>query len=285
LCSDGQDHSPFKEVKRSPFFAVQTSTPSPSAQKAARNKKAKRAEFDVWSDDSLNEAFLSLPDIQQAASPVKSRISEAAPLAEPQVKTNIADPVPQSSPMRDGLTSAPDAAGVNGPLEDQDIEPFEDLLESHLRMQRDSLLKTYAYQSPPRRTEALRSLTKKPDNDYASTTFSAQSPQRQLAALESLPASGPIAKVCEKFMATPATSLAPQPLLLRPSPTTPQLINPNKCSGKVEEREATAAITYPVVRLSGSEDELVPNSEEEVSDGEVNGTAPKLDLKAFAYIP
>jgi exonuclease 1 len=285
LCSDGHDPSPSKEVKRSPFFAIQASAPSPSAQKAARNKKAKRAEFDVWSDDSLDEAFLSLPDIQQAASPAKKRVSETAPLANPQEKTVFADPVPQSSPVGDGVGSGPDDADVNATPEDEDIEPFEDLLESHLRMQRDSLLKTYAYQSPPRREEALRSLTKKPDIDTTPRTFSAQSPQRQLAALESLPTSGPISKVCEKFMVTPATIRAPQPFLLRPSPQKHLRINRDESSRQVEERTTSADITYPVIRLSGSEDELIPNSEEDVSDGEVNETASKLDLKAFAYIP
>lgn len=288
LCSDSQDPSPSKEVMHSPFFAGPSSTQSPLVLKKARNKKAKRALFDVWSDDSVDEALLSLPDVQQTASPSKDNTGEAGQQPESLIETLLASPVPQSSPVgsRDtlALPRLPDEVDDTEASQDKDIEPFEDLLESHLRMQRDSLFKTFVYQLPPKRTEALQSLAGQGQPRMGARTFSAQSPERQLAALASLPNAGPVSKVCGELIASPAKSRVSQELHDRPNPSRLGHFDSEKSDGK-EEKAAKTDISYPIIRLAGSEDELVPNSEGEVSDPEANNTPPKLNLKAFAYVP
>ena len=64
LCSDVQDPSPSKEVKQSPFFASAAHQDSPTVLKKARNRKAKKGTFDVWSDDSVDDVLLGLPEVQ-----------------------------------------------------------------------------------------------------------------------------------------------------------------------------------------------------------------------------
>ena len=298
LCSEIQDPSPSKEVRQSPFFASGLPSQSPLVQKKARNKKAKKAGFDIWSDDSVDDVLLGIPDIQQKASPVKMIANDgSSSFAEPD---NAADSsIPQSSPPT-GIKSPSPPRDDEGPdsQDNQDVAPFEDLLESHIRIQQQSLMKSFAYQSPTKREAALRSLSpRKPDRDLA-LTYAAQSPERQMAALSSLPAVGSVSSVCHSLNTTATVILSPSKRLTSPrsqksaSPTSistsEELVAANDSSPKVNTKVAsvvTDEVLYPVIRHMGSEDALIPNSEDEGSELESSPPRPSLNLKAFAYVP
>jgi exonuclease 1 len=67
LCADIDTVvSPSKkaELGPSPFFTSTVSEPSPTVGRNARSKRSKKQEINIFSDDSIEEAMLSLPDVE-----------------------------------------------------------------------------------------------------------------------------------------------------------------------------------------------------------------------------
>lgn len=297
LCSDTQELSPSKGGKQSPFFATPAPQASPSVQKKARLRKARRGAFDVWSDDSVDDVLLGLPDIQQIASPDKGAWNPAqAEGGDSNEEDESHSSIPQSSPAGGSAAFPEDAeAGVasanasssrqsQAQEGDEELKPFEDVLESHIRMQKE--LKTFAYQSPSRRMAALRSLSPPKQAKGPATTFVAQSPEQQLAALSTLSAVGSVGEICSQIReqsreqpedsAISTVSREPSVSLQQSSEAIDTSIEPSVHVG-------LAAKTSPFRPLAGSEDALIANSEDEVS--ELGDETPKLDLQAFAFVP
>lgn len=50
------------ELSRSPFFGAATVDPSPTVGKVFRSRRSKKADINIFSDDSIEEAMLGLPD-------------------------------------------------------------------------------------------------------------------------------------------------------------------------------------------------------------------------------
>ncbi len=306
LCSETHDPSPSKEVKQSPFFASNPPSQSPLVQKKARNKKAKKADFDIWSDDSVDDVLLGLPDIHQPVSPAKVAGEESA-LALADADLAARSSVPQSSPPRDLQSpSLPnlyaEVSDEAGTQKDKDIAPFEDLLESHIRLQRESLLKSFAYQSPSKRAEALRSLSPQKKTKHPITTSPVQSPQRQLAAASSLPSTGHVNTLCQDLRANPeenSRSTGSGQWMLsglsgrgaaRPCSNLGEESKEHSSAANEEQSAAqfdviSGHIEYPTIKLFGSEDAFIPNSEDETFEPGETETASSLSLKAFAYVP
>lgn len=288
LCSDTQDPSPSKEVKHSPFFAASATQASPSVQKKARMKKARRGAFDVWSDDTVDEILLGLPDVQQVASPAKgSPDATRADGNELHAHEEDQSPIPQSSPapgsgqvtqqVEDDDTTPGGESIDTASRDDEDVKPFEDILESHIRMQRE--LKTFAYQSASVRAAALRSLSPQKPKTGPERTFIAQSPEMQRVALSSLPAAGNVKDVCSQIQQQPRKDEG------RPNV---QSCPADACTADQSDDAAgfadgLTAPASPFRPVTGSEDALVPNSEDEVS--ELGDETPTRDLRAFAFIP
>lgn len=307
LCSETDESSPADSVQHSPFFA-EAGPRSPLAQKKTRERKKKRG-IEIWSDDSIDGILLGLPDIQQLASP---ETKTAAPLSVG-IATNADecqlefDLVPQSSPVlpsqsssdeppedtltpEDKLVTSAEVSQILQPVavdQDEDPDAFEDLLEYHVRKQNEALLKTFLFQSPATQAEALKSLdTKKPiitqsvkekkqattcpipteckmtdstilPKAFASTsdlskTFAFQTSEQQANALESL-----------KRLQSPDTGVNLGRNAVR-NPWVP--MSPRQ-----------------YVFVGGSEDKVPSDSEEERSDVDPEGIAPKVGLSAFLF--
>lgn len=297
LCSDTQDPSPAKGVKQSPFFASPAPQASPSVQKKARLRKARRTAFDVWSDDSVDDVLLGLPDVQQFASPEKGTSDPPqAEAGDSNEEDEAQSFVPQSSPAVGSAAFLEDAeedviSGSTCSAEqtqaqevDEELKPFEDVLESHIRMQKE--LKTFAYQSPSKRAAALKSLSSPKPTSGPETTFVAQSPEQQLAALSSLSAVGSVSKICSQLREQPQGrphGSTTERGSLDPSVSPQQSSEATGPSVESQVRVSRVARTSPYRPLAGSEDALVPNSEDEASEHEEETS--KLDLQAFAFIP
>lgn len=297
LCSDTQDPSPSKGVKQSPFFSSPAPQASPSVQKKARLRKARRTAFDVWSDDSVDDVLLGLPDVQQVASPEKGASDPTQAEGDNSNEDDDAQSfVPQSSPAvgsaafpedtEEDVTSgsASSAEQTQAQEADEELKPFEDVLESHIRMQKE--LRTFAYQSPSRRAAALQSLSSPKPTRGPETTFVAQSPEQQLAALSSLSTVGSVSKICSQIRGQPQEQprrATTERGSVDPGVPPQQSIEPTGPSVESQVQVSWTARASPYRPLAGSEDALVPNSEDEASEHE--DETPKLDLQAFAFIP
>lgn len=291
LCSETHESSPSAEIKQSPFFAVPAPQVSPLVQKKARSKKAKRGGFDIWSDDSVDDVLLGLPDVQQKASPQKEDWScEATKIGHDDA--DVHSSIPQSSPAAALLDETDEIHGTFGDasstiIQNTVAEPFEDMLDTHIRMQRE--LKTFAYQSPSKREAALRTMAPTKKAQQTAQTFLAQTPDKQRAALASLPKSGTVDDICATidktadstaiFVRDTVVASSPQQLVTGMSE---QQASPDPAQGTVDQEETERPRQF-AFSVTGSEDALIPNSEDESEGG--SDVVTTLDLRSFAYVP
>lgn len=189
LCSE-PDEPLATGVNRSRFFNSRNQEPSPSVRKHNTNKKAKKSDFGVFSDDSVENILLELPDIGQPVTCSNLEKLEQEPAADATVAED--DPVchdsgfsdqtqavPESSPLRlsdtecrpsvsaetslgetnkESQSTLSDSVPTSWTGADADAEAFEDLLDYHVQKQDEVLGKTFIGQAPPRRESALSSL-------------------------------------------------------------------------------------------------------------------------------
>ncbi|EHY58754.1 Rad2 nuclease [Exophiala dermatitidis] len=320
LCSDSIDPSPTKEVKQSPFFSSKHEESSPLAQKRAKAKKTKKAGFEVFSDDSVNDQMLLECEIQQAASPEKS---PAINCIKPQSGTALPDrdepqSIPQSSPV--GSPTIPSVARMRSPSpsrrnvpdrtptnltetraihQDDDPAAFEDLLDYHVRKQNEALLQKFTFQGGA----VSKTSTCSGPSGKLSRTFSAQSPEVQIAALRKLPESGEIESFCKevqhhktfdqqsserrhnalKSLGRQGRCLATAAAITQKPTRTPacnETVTPWDKAGLTRAPTSIGGIG----ELRGSEDAIVPNSEDEGSDIGSPPRMPRLDLSSFAFV-
>ena len=76
LCIDTEDNPELRnavssDVCQSRFFKSDIADPSPSLKQSRTNKKAKEAEFTIWSDDSIEDVMAELPDVSEDLKPTR----------------------------------------------------------------------------------------------------------------------------------------------------------------------------------------------------------------------
>ncbi|KAI1624975.1 exonuclease 1 [Exophiala viscosa] len=312
LCAESVDPSPIQETKQSPFF---TSTfeqveVSPLAEKKAKVKKSRRSAFEVFSDSSVGEMLLD-GEVQQKASPQQEVIYQHPTypdLGDLSENANGLDSIPQSSPPAQPALSGstPSQEGIspsrrcvkgddarNGSQarelsQDDDPEAFEDLLDFHVRKQNEAILQKFAF--TPSQKPAMRSLSSPKGKQMA---FSAQPEVVQMAALSKLftedrvPEPRPSPDLRETFAhqspearqsalkSLSADVATPGRILDEGVPKRSAVLSPPM-------REHSPSITRNEVR--GSEDAMVPNSEDECSEVGSPIRKPTFDLSSFAFV-
>ena len=357
LCSENDDTQSSTEPSTSRFFGSNTEEPSPSVRiKKDKVKKAKNSDFGIYSDDSVDDILLGLPDGNDTVTYPKldpmgdewveedgssgapifragnvrdetELVQESSPLKGPgddhvPVLSTEASTISTSGPSQSNVSQV---AGVTVVSPDEDPEAFEDLLELHVRMQNEALRKTFVVQSAANRADALRRLSVSPRKEQPSSTagvadaslqpeqqraeptdtsftpltrtFTYQSSAQQNTALESL--RRPQA-THDKIVAG-LTALAPtQKSIYTPASRTPlarmglqALGKGNGYTGLPRPVEKSAPTTHKVAEEvpksavhQGSEDQIVPSSEDEGEDLEDGQTTPRLpDLSKYVFAP
>jgi len=348
LCSPSGDPSPSKEVRQSPFFSSRLDEASPLIQKKTKSRKPKHSGFEIWSDDSIDDILLGLPDVQQAASPLPETVAShgaRSGIQGQQSKSESSmESIPQSSPQTASPKSRSPSHDINRVSRNSEIQDpdcvsqatppsmicvdgehkaFEDLLDYHVHRQnhkaslRPSLyhtrekgetatvcspptfavnqkVRTFAEQSPEKQLAALKTLpqvrsTQSLGEEITLTkTFSYQSPERQKSALRSLRVTPSDAHQIEVARAasvharrTPATR-SNRPLR-KVGVLSPANGNQEAVSSNVEGIDTNPQASFP--RIRGSEDAMVPNSDDEGSEPGEEERRPTLDLKNFAFVP
>lgn len=308
LCSKMDEDSGSQEIKQSRFFASGDVAQSPLRSKKLRDKKSKRATFDVFSDDSIEEAMLQLDKADSMVNKDEIEYPKLPPSPLPELQADRGDVplevVPQSPPLQ--LPAAQgDSQSSHGTVELQsftfesnvdDLDPnapvskvenpmrFEELLQQHLQEHNEE-------------TQARRK----------SRTFSVQSPETQSAALATLvsatPAMQPSASLPEHL--TPAGESPAEPEL-------EDLLSPQRVSSmkfrslaktfscQSPEQQTNALRSLKKVRFSfnddlpgalgagGSEDAIPPSSPDYNSEPDLLPEAERKPstfsyLKRFAF--
>lgn len=190
---------------------------------------------------------------------------------------------------------------------DHEPDDFEDLLEFHVRKQNEALLRGFACRVEGKRGPATLQIS--PDESRR-RTFSAQSGEAQLAALSNLPKAVSVSTFCEKLnlrktfaYQTPAVQQSALKNLGKSNPGLTKKSDEKKQSPMLAQRGGqndTSAVgrgrshrshapshvlaQYPD-GPKGSEDEIIPNSEDESSEVGSPIPKPRLNLSGFAFVP
>ncbi|PNP60506.1 hypothetical protein THARTR1_00530 [Trichoderma harzianum] len=293
LCDDAFDADVDGLPKTSRFF---------SAEKALR-KSPRKANSDVYlmlSDDSLDEALSNLPDIEGWASgPPKRRVSifsdkqKDVPPSQPEsisqqdsVQTDTKQPSrsqkgisqPSITSQETGLTS-PDASQPEPPNETPESSvdastPLPELPDSTSQVAR----------TPPRTRLSRFSYSSKSSETPASTTSQSSSVFSAASAASSAPSTA-------RSRQTPLQRMRAWALKTPASPTMPVS---RKDAGSAKGPAEPALVPLPEVDLNemealnkpcGSEDQIIPDSDEEEEEGEEEAKLPtkKLNLARFVY--
>ena len=315
LCSDAMDPSPTKEVKQSPFFSSKIEEASPLAPKPRKNKRAQKSRFEIFSDEG---EMLLKTQVQQAASPDKGVPTMEAEQADARQVFEGLDTqgsIPRSSPPvvewrsptgSIDITPPPNATITNEVKHDDDSDAFEDLLEYHVRKQNEALLKvkqkgslmqTFAFQTAQGRDRALRSVS---PADPRKQIHSAASEEVRMGAFRCLPKASNIETFCEEVKlprtwdrSSPAVQLSALESLSRagaPSKVGNQTLAKPARSVNSKERRPTTDSAGPRSSLTkrtevrGSEDAIVPNSEDDTSEVGSPAMKPKFNASAFEFV-
>ena len=192
LCSDAEDLQTAAGVRRSRFFDSNMEEPSPSMRKGT-SKKARKSDFGIFSDDSVDDILLELEDVgepviypnldkldEPGADNVVAQddslyhdsgffddtqaVPESSPMGSPDAKSqpSFSRETSLESTNKETQSSISQSASTTVISADADPEAFEDLLEYHVRKQNEVLRKTFIGQSPSRRASALSTLKHAP---------------------------------------------------------------------------------------------------------------------------
>lgn len=301
LCSELTASSPSPAVNKSPFFQTGGDDASPLAQKKKRDKKGRRSDFEVFSDESIPDDLLVEAELDRLARDAVHDKEAPTHVCAEETEADVVQSAPQSSPVSASPLPQPVHEGQSPPgsgenaeawleptsvLVDPDKNPvaFRDLLDFHVRKQNESLLRTFAFQPEEKRVSALKSLAPRQGQDEL---FSTLCPESQRNALRTLPRSSRVDDFCD--LVKSRTLFGDQPVAIQR--TALQTLGPSKrsvkaCISPAQTKEESPKISpRPGVRVSGSEDALIPNSEDELS--EIGSPIPsnKLDLSAYIYTP
>ncbi|KAJ5820102.1 hypothetical protein N7474_005693 [Penicillium riverlandense] len=271
LCSDADDDSlPARPNLRSRFFEQSPGQSSPSGQKVTRSKKQRKSTMDVFSDEVAEDIFAGIPDPTEENEPVDAR--DESKLQASETNGETAEP-PATEPV-DGDSSAADQAKDAEVSSDvgRDSPKFNRALEYHVTRQNSTILSKYAFQSEPQ----------------PSVPVSRPAPTKIPVPQSSRRGPVPITRrpTAQRQRLTPLQRMGHAAL------TRSNTINlPTKLRDADSAEPPTAAPAPPQKASSftvghgaqGSEDLIVPDSEDEETEDTARTPAP-LDLKRFSFV-
>ncbi|KAJ9308599.1 hypothetical protein DTO217A2_1841 [Paecilomyces variotii] len=309
LCSDADEEKlPSGGLCRSKFFATKVEDPSPSGQKATRVKKARKSDFGVFSDDVAEDIMSSLPDPAPADEPARDETSVAETPDVERVSSLVATTEPaevsedaqgesgdssedspstdssnESSNVQSDATSPTTTTSVSA---DSDPELFNQVLESHVQKLNSNLLSKYAFKDDGNSasTGKAGAHLDNPVQEKVSSATNANIPSlKRRAALNALPS---------KLQGLTPLQRLGQSALSRSKSLNQLGIHVPGSAGvsRYETDLGRAAKNIPAIPATndhGSEDLLVPNSDEEDIDDKDHDAKPPVavNLSRFSYTP
>ncbi|PWY87983.1 hypothetical protein BO94DRAFT_575045 [Aspergillus sclerotioniger CBS 115572] len=278
LCSDADETSlPNMPDCRSRFFAGTLDDSSPSAQKITRTKKVRKSTLDVFSDDSAEDLMSQLPDPVQTTQEPKDQIH-----ATTDTNSSTADDSALGPPAT--VTSEPGLDAGEGQTEEQQSSSANQALESSskpvslgsnpspLRRQNSALLSKYVFQAGNAcvrpRTDGPGGKGSQPDSLNKSTPGTRTPPRRQRTT--------PLQRLGQSALAR-SRSLNCVSLTAFGTSKRP-MKNP-----AIEKRELRSAQTL-TAPSQGSEDMIIPDSEDEDDEIRTQETPVSFDVQRFSFM-
>lgn len=276
LCSEAEDDGlPSRPDFRSRFFALSAEQVSPSGQKMTRTKKQRKSTLDVFSDEVAEDIFSNIPD------PVGTPDSENAQTEDSQ-RTSVSQGELQGEDV-DEESCGPQSSTTDGipghvakkPQAASEEKEFNEALDYHVQRQNSTLMSKYTFNagSKPSSPASRASMTKIPVAQSMGKPAATSSPKTpSLSAPNKMP---------QRQRLTPLQRMGQAALTRSRSINFPPRLRQADSMGS--QPEATAS-TPGRISTQGSEDLMVPNSEDDSEEEADKGIAlPALDLKRFSF--
>ncbi|KAI4175825.1 MAG: hypothetical protein LQ343_001438 [Gyalolechia ehrenbergii] len=293
LCSDPPDpeEAAQKEAvasERSKYFAATKACPIPSVKGREKKASSKAVDFNIWSDDSIEDAMAELPDLSQPHNSPRAQILATSKDDQVEVKQHPADVVASvedkstdsqsstasRSTLKSRLSTCTSGTSVAGSVESQSPAKPPDM---HVQSELATLRKEYLYQPQSERCRVQR---QEIVNRRAQVE---EKPRLQrkgsMTPLQRLGASA----LNGSYSCHPSLNRTAEPREKNQAKTsTGQLPKLADVLGSSSQPAATAA---KVTVVNGSEDLMVPESEAESegSQEEDRREKPGLNLGRFAF--
>lgn len=295
LCAEAEEETlPTHANCRSRFFVHKDGESSPSRQKSMKSDKARKSTIGVFSDDSAEDIMSELPDptqqdestLDEIDTPCKTADQREAGLVAPTSATPVAE-LANEGQKEESLANAtaseitipedtvPEPTPEISVSADSNNKTFHQVLNYHGERQNKSILSKFAFKpgdSP--------SISRKPSLGASR----AQSPRTSPAGL----LLGPRRSPTQRQRSTPLQRLGQSALsrsrsvILPGSRTVPPPPTFSTCSAENQHLDAPK-----IPGAQGSEDMIIPDSEDESEDDTDDSGASKgpvsLDLKLFSF--
>ncbi|OQD82000.1 hypothetical protein PENANT_c024G00442 [Penicillium antarcticum] len=277
LCSETEgDSLPACPTARSRFFASSTEQTSPSGQKLFRPKKPRKSVMDVFSDDVAEDIMSSIPD--PSATP---RLGDSQPESntETTVKQSEVDNPTSQSTDSGASTSTDMEKPHNSPGGDPTNSlSFNEALEYHIDRENSAFLSKFTFKSEPTLEAA------KPRSPMTKIPV-ATSHRPALLSTPKTPGSISRGHTAQRRL-TPLQRMGHAALARSNS------INFPTKHRDAASLESWAAQLSPASKESsftetigsqGSEDQIVPDSDDEEEEPNIGLSTAPLDLKRFSF--
>lgn len=281
LCSEAEDGVlPSQSNCQSRFFAGNSAGSSPSGEKLAKSKKPRKSTIGVFSDDAAEEIMSHLPD--PSGKPGKQPAeSERSKLSTSTTDATVTKDVPETQTENEGLETENQADTDRSVSIDTNPKAFQQVLDYHVEKQNSTLLSKFAFQ--PRSSSGSGNGTDS-HNPQAQNPRCTKTVKPSPGLLMQPRGNSPIRK-----RLTPLQRLGQSALSRSRSMNFPAV---GSLEGNPSPKESTPMSQNPMTTSTtsahqGSEDLLVPNSDEDDPDNSDNDNdirePAKLDLKQFTF--
>ncbi|KAJ5555191.1 hypothetical protein N7535_007632 [Penicillium sp. DV-2018c] len=280
LCSETEgDSLPACSPARSRFFAPTSEQASPSGQKVSRSKRSRNSVVGIFSDEVAEDIMCSMPDPStptgRTESPDEGKIGISGEAEEQQTPSKDTTNEGQIIADPDELEQAPQG-------DEPDSPGFKDALAFHVDRQNSRILSKFTFEAEhkPDTPSAESNMTKVP----------AILPYQEPAAPSSPRSPAAIARsnVIQRRL-TPLQRIGQAALRRSNSINFPTKLRDAESAGSEPQAQARSPVTkgFSFSGTQGSEDLIVPDSEDDEEVEDEPGTAPSatLHLKRFSFTP
>jgi exonuclease 1 len=292
LCSDADDSMPADvEGSTSRYFASKRAEPSPLNGKKERHKKAKKSDVNIWSDDSIDEALAQLPDICDLIKPVKIAIFSDKKVPGDSTHSTIfveedtsqGSTLISESSVMSTLTAETSIAGSF------DGNEFLDEVEVNAKKEMSKLAKQFVFGNRDKSLSRSKGqVTRIPlkhavsslDTRVQSNDMENGEPATEIQRSEGIRIHG-VHDFDYEVLKFGSSNVHAGPESTSTLPATMETISKTPSPEQIRVKETPIA-------SRGSEDLLVPNSEDEVGEAiseDENPSRPCLNIGKFLFTP
>ena len=279
-----------KAAVRSRFFTSNIPDPSPSIRNKRKGGKGKETDITIWSDDSIEDVMAELPDGSEGVAPSKRGKFEIFkdddqeklrnPAFSEMQSEDLTGEDSQSSTASRGTVTSETSTDSQATSITSSQSSVAKILDKHVTAELAVIAQKYTYQPETERMASQRSDIENSKEPPALETPTQPTPKPPLLRQQSMTPLQRLgvgalnrSKSCSGFFSSAGPSKDPQPA------------RDNALKHRIPNLPFVHSIGPDASMAKGSEDAMIPDSEESADDvSEADEQAkPRIDLGRFAF--